>query len=72
MQDRPHETYVKFKYRENSFSVHHLFLRKAIVKEFCTGHSSDTALLCVTFQKDWPTKPSGHMTSKRRFDIVVT
>ena len=51
----PSETPLKLKSRENSFA-HDFFIRYPIVWKFCTGHGSDTAVLCAKFQNDWTTE----------------
>ena len=42
----------KPKSREDSVA-YNLFISHPIVINFCTGHGSDTVVLCVKFQSDW-------------------
>ena len=51
---QPPETHLKVKSREISF-VHYLFLHCRIDLKFCTGHGSNTVVLCAKYQTDLTT-----------------
>ena len=51
----PYESHFEITSHEISFN-HNLFLSWSVVLESCTEHSSDTAVLCATFQNEGETE----------------